>query len=141
MRYLRSAAAQTRGYKKVMTSQADLKLLHCPALTAIKTISGKWKTRVLWLLRERPRHFGELHRTLPGVSAKVLTDQMQQLEADGLIVRTLELRNSVSHSVYAYSDYGLSLLPVLDALGNWGAQHEALGGEFKTHIPKAKSPI
>ncbi len=50
-------------------------------------ISGKWKTRILWLLRERPVHFGELRKTLRGVSAKVPDEQLQQLEVDGLITR------------------------------------------------------
>jgi DNA-binding HxlR family transcriptional regulator len=109
-----------------MTSPDDEKLLHCPALTTIKTISGKWKTRVLWLLRDRPYYFGELHRTLQGVSAKVLADQVSQLEADGLIARTKEIRNGVTYTAYAYSDYGLGLVPVLDALGDWGLKHAAL---------------
>jgi DNA-binding HxlR family transcriptional regulator len=119
-----------------MASPDDPKLLHCPALTAIKTISGKWKTRVLWLLRERPYHFGELHRTLPGVSAKVLTDQISQLEADGLIARTQEVRNGLTYVFYAYSDYGWAIVPVLDALGDWGVTHQAHLSQ-SSPIPKA----
>ncbi|WP_298358896.1 helix-turn-helix domain-containing protein [uncultured Litoreibacter sp.] len=108
-----------------MTDAADQKLLHCPALSATKVISGKWKTRVLWLLRDRAFHFGELRRTLPGVSAKVLAAQMQELEAAGLISRQEEERDGVTFALYDYTDYGRSLIPVLDALGDWGLQHDA----------------
>jgi DNA-binding HxlR family transcriptional regulator len=107
----------------VSTRTADRKLFHCPALVAVKTISGKWKTRILWLLRERPYHFGELRQILPGVSAKVLDEQLKQLETDGLIDRRDEMRKGVKYTFYAYSDYGRSLIPALDALGMWGIGH------------------
>ncbi len=102
----------------------DDKLFHCPALTAIKLISGKWKTRILWLLRDRPMHFGELRKTLPGVSAKVLDQQLCQLEADRLIARREDIRGGVRFVTYAYTDYGRGLIPVLDGLGDWGIDHD-----------------
>lgn len=105
-----------------MTDQQD-KLLDCPVLVVIKAISGKWKTRILWLLRDRPYHFGELRKTLPGVSAKVLDEQLKQLEQDGLIARREELRGGLTYVIYSYSDYGRSLVPLLDDLGSWGAAH------------------
>lgn len=105
--------------------QSDQKLMHCPALTAIKVISGKWKTRVLWVLRERPHHFGELRDLLVPVSPKVLTDQLRQLVAEGLISSTSQYRGGVEYVVYAYTDYGRSLIPALDLLGEWGLRHGA----------------
>jgi DNA-binding HxlR family transcriptional regulator len=101
----------------------DQKLFHCPALTALKVISGKWKTRILWLLRERPYHFGELRRTLPGVSTKVLTEQIRQLEESQILIRNIQSLNGVSYVFYRYSDYGRTLIPALDALGDWGLVH------------------
>lgn len=101
----------------------EKKLFDCPALVAIRVISGKWKTRILWLLRDRPRHFGELRMTLPGVSAKVLDEQLAQLEADGLVTRRPQMQGAVRFVLYAYSDYGRGLIPVLDGLGNWGDAH------------------
>ncbi|MFV2053642.1 winged helix-turn-helix transcriptional regulator [Aliiroseovarius sp. YM-037] len=103
----------------------DQKLFDCPALSALKVISGKWKTRILWLLRERPYHFGDLRRTLSGVSAKVLTEQIQQLEDAGIVLRREITRNGVTFADYQYSDYGRTLIPVLDSLGNWGLTHKA----------------
>ena len=102
----------------------DQKLFDCPALSALKVISGKWKTRILWLLRERPYHFGDLRRTLPGVSAKVLTEQIQQLEDARIVVRRETTRNGVTFADYQYSNYGRTLIPALDSLGNWGLTHK-----------------
>lgn len=106
------------------TTARDPKLLHCPALVAIKTISGKWKTRVLWLLRERPHHFGEMKALLPGVSAKVLSEQLRQLADDGLVSSQESVRGGVSFMMYDYTAYGRTLVPVLDILGGWGVDHE-----------------
>jgi DNA-binding HxlR family transcriptional regulator len=108
----------------VTTDADDLKLFRCPALITIKAISGKWKTRILWLLREQSCHFGELRRLLPGISAKVLSEQLKQLEVDGLITARDEARLGIIYSIYDYSDYGRSLIPVLDGLGEWGFVHE-----------------
>ncbi len=106
-----------------MSSDRDGKLFDCPVLVAVRAISGKWKTRILWLLRDRPYHFGDLRKTLPGVSAKVLVEQLGQLEGDGLIVRRKELQGGLKFVFYAYSDYGRHLIPLLDTLGAWGLQH------------------
>lgn len=114
-----------RGYRNVSGADETDKLFDCPALLAIRLISGKWKTRILWLLRERPYHFGELRKVLPGVSAKVLDEQLTELELDGLVERSEAYRGRVRVVSYAYSDYGRSLIPVLDGLGNWGLEHRA----------------
>lgn len=68
--------------------------------------------------------FGEMRRRLKGASAKVLTEQLRQLEADGLIYRTVETRGEVRLSRYGYTPYGATLIPVLDAVGEWGLKHE-----------------
>jgi DNA-binding HxlR family transcriptional regulator len=107
----------------VTTPDADPKLFHCPALVGIKAISGKWKTRILWLLRARPHHFGEMRALLPGVSAKVLSEQLSQLGADGLIASQEVMRGGVGYSLYDYTQYGRTLIPVLDLLGGWGESH------------------
>lgn len=104
----------------------DWKMAHCPALAALRLISGKWKTRILWLLRPGPRGFGELRRGLGGLSPKVLTEQLRRLEADGLIYREEIADGGRVLSRYGYTPQGRSLVPALDALGAWGIRH---GGE------------
>jgi DNA-binding HxlR family transcriptional regulator len=108
----------------VTTYERDDKLFHCPALTTIKLISGKWKTRILWLLRERSHSFNELRRVLPGVSAKVLAEQIAQLEDGGLVYKRKVERDGQTYSDIGYTSYGLSLVPVLDGLGEWGLVHQ-----------------
>ena len=106
------------------TDSEDWKLEHCPALVAIKVISGKWKTRILWQLRSGPIHFGDLRRKLEGVSPKMLSEHLKQLETDGLIRRDIETVGGTSLSSYRFTDYGKTLVPSLDSLGEWGIAHE-----------------
>lgn len=101
----------------------DPKMIDCPALVTVRLISGKWKTRILWHLRNGEAGFGELKRALPGISPKVLTEHLDELVEDGLLSRTRRTENNVVYTDYRYSEYGLSLVPVLDALGNWGLGH------------------
>ena len=105
------------------TERMQQKLDDCPALVTIKAISGKWKTRILWLLRTEPKHFGELKRNLTGVSAKMLTEHLRQLEQDGLIYRKVTSQNNIQLTEYGYTPYGETLIPVLDGMGNWGLKH------------------
>lgn len=114
----------TRGYKKVITSTQPDKLSRCPALTTVKSISGKWKTRILWLLRSDVMQYSDLKKQLPYVSPKVLTEQLRQLEADGLIYHQITTKGNQTFSHYGYTRYGATLVPVLDAMGNWGITHE-----------------
>ena len=94
----------------------------CPLYTAIGVISGRWKPMILQRLARGPHGFGELRRSMPRVTAKVLRAQLRQLEADGLVTRrvlsplTLGVR-------YQPTSYAKSLNPVFNALLRWGAQH------------------
>lgn len=102
---------------------ADPKMQDCPALVTIRLVSGKWKTRILWHLRNGPSGFGDLERALPGISAKMLSAHLAGLREDGLIERATERQGKVLHSIYDYSPYGRTLIPVLDAIGEWGLAH------------------
>ena len=106
-------------------SKESSKIDDCPAMTTIKAISGKWKTRILWLLRPGEMQFNELRRCLVGVSAKVLTDHLRQLEHEGIIFRRQSIEFGVHISHYGFTEYGSTLIPVLDALGKWGVIHKA----------------
>lgn len=103
----------------------DWKLEHCPALATLRLISGKWKTRILWLLRPGSMGFGELRRLLGGISPKVLTQHLRQLEADGLLYKEGVADGRRRLSRYGYTNHGSTLIPVLDALGDWGLKNGA----------------
>nr|WP_235937796.1 helix-turn-helix domain-containing protein [Pseudoroseicyclus tamaricis] len=85
----------------------------------LKIIGGRWKLLILFeLFPGRPRRFSELERALPGVSQKMLTQQLRQLEEDGLVHRQIypEVPPRVEYSL---TDWGQSLCPQLDGLLAW----------------------
>lgn len=101
----------------------------CPVEAALDVIGGKWKPLILWALGDDVLRFSELQRELPGVNTKMLTKQLRELEEDGVITRTVypEVPPRVE---YAITDFGKTLIPILQALCNWGAEY--LGVEKKS---------
>ena len=99
----------------------------CPLYTAIGVIEGRWKPMLFQRLTARPHGFGELRRAMLGVSAKVLREQLRQMEADGLVVRQpmTPARLGVRYGV---TRYGRTLGPVFEALWHWGRRHIARRG-------------
>jgi DNA-binding HxlR family transcriptional regulator len=92
---------------------------NCKAELALKVIQGRWKLLILRELIPSGRRFSDLHRALAGVSQKVLTAQLRDLEADGVLRRTVH--PAVPPRVdYALTDLGRELLPVLEGLHAWG---------------------
>jgi DNA-binding HxlR family transcriptional regulator len=96
----------------------------CGFAAALQAIGGKWKTSLLWALHLRSHRFAELRRLLPGISEKVLTQQLRQMEEDGLISR--HDYNEVPPRVeYSVTPLGLSLNDAVTTMSTWGKQHEA----------------
>lgn len=97
-----------------------------PVEHALHAIGGKWKPMILWQLLEGTRRFAELQRAIPEVSAKVLTEQLRELEADGLLERQVfaEVPPRVEYTLTAL---GRALEHVLAALCDWGRGLEARG--------------
>ncbi|MFG2721046.1 winged helix-turn-helix transcriptional regulator [Streptomyces sp. NPDC048416] len=94
----------------------------CGIDAALDVVSGKWKGLILWELDTRGvRRFAQLHRALPGVSEKMLTQHLRELEADGLVHR--EVYAEVPPRVeYTLTEHGRTLNQALGPLGAWGAQ-------------------
>lgn len=99
----------------------------CPLYTAIGVIEGRWKPMLFQRLARRPSGFGELQRAMPGISRKVLAEQLRQMECDDLVVRR-ETGDSLGSVEYSLTAYGESLGPVFDALWRWGTGHLARQG-------------
>ncbi|ARU51793.1 transcriptional regulator [Cellulosimicrobium cellulans] len=92
----------------------------CGLDAAMDVVSGKWKSLVLWELEDHGvRRYAELKRGLPGVSDKVLAQQLREMEADGLLVREVfpEVPPRVEYSV---TEHGSALNAALESLGDWG---------------------
>ncbi|MBN9523774.1 helix-turn-helix transcriptional regulator [bacterium] len=96
----------------------------CGLEAALDVIGGKWKVLILWRLHEGPLRFGELRRLVPGVTEKMLVQQLREMEADGLVSRTVypEVPPRVE---YALTDIALELNEALPPLCAWGTKHIA----------------
>lgn len=91
----------------------------CPVEATLAVIGGKWKGVVLWHLMEGTLRFNEIRRRLPNVTQRSLTNQLRELEADGLIHRTV-FPVVPPRVEYSLSERGRSLAPVILALKSWG---------------------
>ena len=102
---------------------AEKELPACPVETTLALIGDKWKVLILRDLLSGTKRFGELRKSVGTVSQKVLTTQLRQMEANGLIVRTVyaEVPPRVE---YALTELGYSLRPVLDAMVTWGTAYK-----------------
>ena len=106
-----------------MLTKAELP--DCPVATTVQLIGNKRKLLIIRNLLERPWRFNELLRSIPGISQKVLTDNLRAMEKDGIITRTVypEVPPRVE---YALSDLGSTLRPILDAMKSWGTAYQQL---------------
>lgn len=99
-------------------------LPECPVAVTVSLIGNKWKLLIIRNLLLRPWRFGELQKSLDGISHKVLAESLRSMEADGLITRTV-LSETPPAVEYALSDLGRSMQPVLDSMRTWGEQYKA----------------
>jgi DNA-binding HxlR family transcriptional regulator len=102
--------------------------LSLPVEAALDVIGGKWKPLILWALGDSVLRFGELRKELPGVNTKMLTKQLREPEEDGVIKRTVypEVPPRVE---YRITDFGKTLIPILEALCDWGADYLGIKDE------------
>jgi DNA-binding HxlR family transcriptional regulator len=97
----------------------------CPVTTAIAVIAGKWKPTILCEIRDGARRFSDLRRDIAGISEKVLSQHLRDLEADGIVARREFHEGAVLATEYAFTEYGRTLIPALNALAEWGLKHQA----------------
>jgi DNA-binding HxlR family transcriptional regulator len=94
----------------------------CPTELAVSILGSKWRVVILAYLKEGVHRYGELKRRMPGISGKVLTQQLRALAREGLIQRTI-YSEVPARTEYRLTEYGESLIPVLDAIYRWGLRH------------------
>jgi DNA-binding HxlR family transcriptional regulator len=96
-------------------------ILNSPLLAAINVIGGKWKTIILYMLYYKTFRFGELKKSIPKITQKMLAQQLRELEADGLVNRVAY--NEIPPKVeYSLTDYARELGPILGQLCEWGSR-------------------
>lgn len=107
---------------------ATRELPACPVETTLTLISDKWKVLILRDLMPGTKRFGELKKSIGSVTQKVLTAQLREMEATGLLTRTVyaEVPPRVE---YTLTELGYSLKPILDAMWNWGEEYKAKSGQ------------
>ena len=94
----------------------------CPVKVTLDMIGGKYKALILWHLSDRKLRFGQLHKQIPGATAKMLTQQLRELELQSLIHR--EVFPVIPPKVeYSLTATGRSLMPILVAMRDWGAAY------------------
>ncbi|HEY9647376.1 MAG TPA: helix-turn-helix domain-containing protein [Chroococcidiopsis sp.] len=97
--------------------------LTCAVETTLDIIGGRWKVLILHELFQGVRRFNELHRALHGITQKMLTQQLRELQEHGIIHREVYLQ--VPPKVeYSLTDLGRSLEPILDAMHHWGVRYQ-----------------
>ena len=90
--------------------------------TTLDVIGGKWKPLIMFLLREKTMRFSELQRAIEKITQKMLTEQLRELERDGLVSRKVypQVPPKVEYSI---TSHGQTLVPVLDTMHQWGKSH------------------
>lgn len=96
----------------------------CGLNATLRIISGKWKPLILFFLRNDPKRYGELKRSMPGVSDKVLIQQLKDLEADCVLTRT-DYKEVPPRVDYTLTPLGRSLAEAIIPLCSWGTEHAA----------------
>lgn len=103
-------------------SQCDKNTYTCPVEVTLDLIGGKWKSLILWHLSQNTLRFSELGKLVPKATQKMLTQQLRDLENDGLVIRKIypEVPPKVEYSL---SDFGKSIWPILEAMCTWGSYY------------------
>ena len=118
----------------------DRNAIRCPVEVTLAVIGGKWKPLILWHLYEgRVRRFLELQRVIPGITRKVLTQHLRELERDGVVARQIfdEMPLRVEYSL---TKYGRTLRPLMRVLSDWGSKHEAYVARSSPRPPPRVEP-
>ena len=97
----------------------NIQKAYCAVDYAFQRIGGKYKGRILWVLREGVLRYGELNRAVVGITPKMLTQTLKELEADELIIRKvyLEVPPKVEYSL---TETGKELIPFISQMKSWG---------------------
>lgn len=83
-------------------------------------LGGRWKFIILYTIRKSPRRFGQINQLIPSISNKVLTEQLRELEEDGIIHRTVLTDRIPVNVEYSLSEKGKELVPIINLMEKWG---------------------
>lgn len=115
---------------KNVAYQLHSKMYHCAMDITMDYIGGKWKSVVLWYLKNNTLRFAELKKHIPDITEKMLSIQLKALEADGLIKREVFGDKPPIRVEYSLTAFGKTLIPALDAIAKWGRNLGEREGEL-----------
>ena len=95
----------------------------CQISLALDVFGGKWKGVIIYWIKDQPRRFNELKRLMPNITQRTLTNQLRDLERDGLIKRT-QFNQIPPRVEYSATNLCRHLIPLLDAVSDWGRAHQ-----------------
>lgn len=95
---------------------------NCPVEATLSLIGGKYKPLILWHLVDCPLHYMELQRRIPSATPKMLSQQLRDLEDCGMVQREV-IPEKPPKTVYSLTAFGESIIPVLDAMCQWGTNY------------------
>ena len=100
-------------------TQQERSMFNCPVEATLSLIGGKYKPIILWHLIKEPLHYMELQRLIPNATPKMLSQQLHDLENNGMIHREV-IPEKPPKTVYSLTPFGQSIVPILDAMCQWG---------------------
>lgn len=106
----------------------------CTLSLTMDLVGGKWKAVILYHLKDGAKRYSELRKEMPSVTEMTLSLQLKQLEKDGLVSRKVQGKKPPIKVEYSLTDYGSTLVPVLEAITQWGNQTILEKGEFFKEI-------
>ncbi len=116
------------------------KVYRCPIELTLQTIMGKWKAVLLWDLRQEVKRYGELKKSHPNITHKMLTQQLRELEEDGIVQR--KVYAVVPPKVeYSLTDQGREIIPILEMMGRWGSRFRITGNNLQRSSAQPMSDL
>ncbi|MEG4072449.1 helix-turn-helix domain-containing protein [Microcoleus sp. Pol14C2] len=112
----------------MQVQEAKVDRANCPVERTLEVIGGRWKVLILRELFQGVKRFNELQRAVNGITQKMLTQQLREMESDGIVHREIYLQ--VPPKVeYSLTPLGESLKPIINAMHEWGIQHISEDGK------------
>jgi len=116
------------------------RIFNCPVEAALAVVGGKWKPHIIYHLNDKFLRFSELQKDITGINARMLTKQLRELEEDEILVRKVypEVPPRVE---YALTDFGKTLIPIMDALCKWGERHYTVSDTGECGASDSPGPV
>lgn len=116
----------TKRKERLLYSQVECAQNLASVDDAIYVIGGKWRLKIMITLVSGYSRFNEIQRTIKGISARVLSNELKELETNGLVERTVDVSKIPVLVEYIPTQYAETLKNIVNVLGSWGKQHKKM---------------